>query len=235
MAKKKEDVMEMEMEMEMEAEISTKEPLIRQQTDSESLENLVGDDNIGQVDVVVQESVADLVQARDEMRDSAHTVPAPPEREVDQARVFLSLFGIKVDDKTDEEVIALIDQIQSVKEETAQVLSRGHVIGGIERVLSLVPRGFKGTLFREEPESISDAKIYGYEVFHHESAKVESSTGTSDGIVRYGDCILMIIPEAQYVANQLVRQKRVRKRRQARHLGPVDQVDIDPRFPLIQM
>ena len=226
MAKKNDEVMEMETE---------KEPLIRQQTDAESLENLVGDENIGQVDVVVQESVEDLVQARDEMRDSAHTVPPPPEREVDQAREFLSLFGIDVIAKTDKEVIDLIDQIQDIKEETAQVLSRGHVLGGIERVLALVPKGLKGVLFREEPESIADAKGYGYVAFHHESAEAESSTGTSDGIVRYGDCIVMVIPEAQYVANHLVRQKRVRKRRQARHLNPIEQVDIDPRFPLIQM
>ena len=212
-----------------------KEPLIRQQTDAESLENLVGDENIGQVDIVVQESIEELVQVRDEMRSSVSTVPPPPDREVDQGREFLSLFGVNSDDKTDKEVIELIDKIQGIKEETAQVLSRGHVLGGIERILALVPRGFKGVLFREDKESIADAKGYGYEVFHHESAEMDSSTGTSDGIVRYGDCIVMIIPEADYIAKQLVRQRRVRKRRQARHLGPIDQVDVDSRFPLLKM
>ena len=226
MTKKDEEVMEMEVE---------REPIIRQQTDAESLENLVGEENIGQVDIVVQESVEDLVQARDEMRASASSVPTPPSREVDQAREFLSLFGVDSSNKTDLEVIVLMDEIQAIKEETAQVLSRGQVIGGIERVLALVPNGLKGVLFREDKDSIADAKGYGYVVFHHESAEAESSTGTSDGIVRYGDCIVMVIPEAEYVAKQLVHQRRVRKRRQARHLGPIDQVDVDPRFPLLKM
>ena len=156
---------------------------------------------------------------------------------LEEATAFLDKYGIRTKDLSPKEVMNKIEKIKAAKEIAAQVLSRGRAIDGIERLLSFVPEGYVGEFKRENDMDIERAKALGFKVFESDEAKVESSTGKSDGLVRLGDQLLMIIPEETYVANRLVKAERLAERRKSHTFkaGAIDQKGADPLFPLIEL
>jgi len=156
---------------------------------------------------------------------------------LEEATAFLDKYGIKTTDLSPKEVMDKIEKIKAAKEIAAQVLSRGRAIDGIERLLSFVPEGYIGEFKRENDMDISRAKALGFTVFESDEANLESSTGKSDGLVRLGDQLLMVIPEETYVANRLVKAERLAERRKAHDFkaGAIDQKGSDPLFPLIEL
>ncbi len=161
--------------------------------------------------------------------------------ELEEAHQFLNKFGIQTDGLTDQEVMAKIEKIRAAKEIASQVLSRGRALDGIERMLSFVPDGYKGQFKRENDVDISRARALGFEVFQDQRANIGSSTGKSDGLVRFGDQILMIIREETYVANRLVKAERAADRRRSHNYKAgsnkkqIDQGTASNLFPLIQL
>jgi hypothetical protein len=164
-----------------------------------------------------------------------------PPAELEEAHRFLNQFGIRTDKLTDQEVMAKIDRIREAKPIASQVLSRGRALDGIERMLSFVPEGYIGEFKRENDIDVSRARALGFEVFQSEAANTGSSTGKSDGLVRFGDQILMIIREETYVANRLVKAERAAARRQSHNYKAgsqktqIDQGSASTLFPLIQL
>lgn len=156
---------------------------------------------------------------------------------LEEAHKFLNQYGIKTEGLTPKEVMHKIEKINAAKEEAAQVLSRGQATDGIERLLSFVPEGFVGGFFRENDMDVSRARSLGFKVFEDERANVESSTGKSDGLVRLGDQILMVIPEEKYVAHRLLKAERLAERRKAHDpkSGAIDQGDASSLVPLIKL
>ena len=156
---------------------------------------------------------------------------------LEDAHKFLNRYGIKTEGLTPKEVMNKIEKIQAAKEEAAQVLSRGQATDGIDRLLSFVPEGFVGGFFRENDMDVSRARSLGFKVLEDERANLESSTGKSDGLVRLGDQILMIIPEEKYVAHRLAKADRLAERRKTHDpkSGAIDQGDASSLVPLIKL
>jgi len=188
------------------------------------------------IEEIVEEPATAPVGAAD-FSTSSHVAP----QVLEEAHVFLNRYGIQTADLTPKEVMTKIQKIQSYKEESAQVLSRGQALDGIERLLSFLPKGYTGSFMRENDMDISRAETQGFKVFISDEARLESSTGTSDGRVRYGDQILMMIPEEKFVANRLLKSDRLAARRKSHNqkAGAVDQGSgnhaSNPLFPLIKL
>lgn len=134
---------------------------------------------------------------------------------LEEACQFLNKYGVMTDNLSPKEVMDKIKKIHAAKDVAAQVLSRGRAIDGIERILSFVPDGYIGEFKRENDIDVARARTLGFDVFKSEEAKLESSTGKADGLVRFGDQILMIIPEEMHIANRLVKADRLAERRKA--------------------
>ncbi len=171
-------------------------------------------------------------------------VEVSPEK-VQECRMFLDRFGIDEAKYSDQEVVEKVRRIQKARESHAQVLSRGRTLDGLDRLLKFVPDGYIGEFKRERPEDISRAHALGFRVFKSDEAAVASSTGSADGKVRLGDCILMIIPEEEYIAAHLAKQDNITHRRARR--APENQVgkpatghgmqgvEADPLVPIVPM
>jgi len=161
--------------------------------------------------------------------------------QLETAHKFLNKYGIRTDKLSDEQVIEKLRKIQDAKTVAAQVLSRGRVVDTIDRILDYVPEGMIGEFKRDNDLDISRAKALKWEVFIDEKAKLESATGTSDGTVKLGDLILMVIPEEIYVGTRLARADRLAERRKIRkskerNPSQGDQVmGADPLVPVIQL
>lgn len=174
----------------------------------------------------------------------AEEVDVSPEK-VQECRMFLDRFGINESEYTDKEVIEKVRRIQKARESHAQVLSRGRTLDGLDRLLKFVPKGYVGEFKRENPEDISRAHALGFRVFKSEDAAVASSTGSADGKVRLGDCILMIIPEEEYIAAHLAKQDNIQRRRTSRapekQVGQAvgahgsQKIEADPLVPIVPM
>jgi hypothetical protein len=167
---------------------------------------------------------------------SSNTHVAP--QVLEEAHVFLNRYGIKTDHLTPKEVMAKIEKIHVAKEENAQVLSRGRALDGIERLLTFVPDGYIGEFKRENDMDINRAEALGFKVFISDEAKLASSTGAADGRVKFGDQILMIIPEELHVANRLIKAERLAERRKSHNFqggAQIDQAGADPLYPLIKL
>ena len=161
---------------------------------------------------------------------------SPPKLE--EIHQFLNKYGIMTEGLSPKEVIGKFKKVKEAKEEASQVLSRGRAIDGISRLLSFVPEGFIGEFKRENDIDISRAKTLGFTVLVSDDARLDSSTGKSDGLVRFGDQILMIIPEERHVGNRLAKAERLAKRRAARRVtegSNIPQGEADPLFPLIKL
>lgn len=165
--------------------------------------------------------------------DSSYIAP----QVLTKSREFLAKYGINITDLTPKEVMDKIKKIQVAKSEAAQVLSRGQAIDGIERLMAYVPEGFVGEFKRENDMDIARAEAMDFKVFFDEKANTESSTGTGDGRIRWGDCVLMIIPEEKYIARRLLKAERLAERRKLHdpNSGPIDQAEADPLFQLIKL
>ncbi len=156
---------------------------------------------------------------------------------LEDAHKFLNRYGIKTDQLTPKEVMHKIEKIQAAREVAAQVLSRGQALDGIERLLSFVPEGYVGEFKRENDMEVARARALGFEVFEDKRANLESSTGKSDGLVRLGDQILMIIREETYVAHRLAKADRLAEKRKAHDpkSATIDQGSADALVPLIKL
>lgn len=155
---------------------------------------------------------------------------------VEECKMFLENFGIDTSSDSDEEIVDKVRRIKAKRQTHAQVLSRGKVLDGLNRLLEFVPKGYVGEFVRETPDDISRKKALGFTVLSSPEANLESSTGSADSKVRLGDQILMIIPEEDYVAMQLARQDIIRKRRLARDpKAQAKTADVDPLFPIVPM
>ena len=158
-----------------------------------------------------------------------------------EALIFLNRYGIRTEGLTPKEVMNKIKKIEVAREEHAQVLSRGQALDGLERLLSFVPKGFVGEFKRENNEDIQRAETQGFVVLTCGDANLESPTGTPDDKVRFGDQILMIVPEERYVANRLNKAERLaaRRKKQDHKHGRVDQgkghEGASPLVPLIKL
>ena len=77
----------------------------------------------------------------------------------------------------------------------------------------------------------------GFNVLEDDRANLETSTRKSDGLVRLGDQILMIIPEEKYVAHRLAKADRLAERRKTHDpkSGAIDQGDASSLVPLIKL
>lgn len=135
---------------------------------------------------------------------------------VRNARKFLLKYGIDESNYTDDEVLEKIEELRSIEASNVEVLSRGEVNDQINLALSRVPKGIKGQFFRNTDSDIFRANALGWEVFLDEEASKASPTGAADGRVILGDSILMVIPEARYVAQRLGEEKKLQTSRDAR-------------------
>ena len=156
---------------------------------------------------------------------------------LEEAHKFLNQYGIKTEGLTPKEVMHKLEKVHAAKEEAAQVLSRGQALDGIERLLTFVPEGYVGGFFRENDMDVKRAESLGFKVFEDERANAASSTGKSDGLVRLGDQILMIIQEEKYVAHRLVKADRLAERRKSHDpkSSTIDQGDASALVPLIKL
>lgn len=139
--------------------------------------------------------------------------------ELREAKLFLARYQVATKDMSDVEVIEKTRKIQEYKKTAVQVLSRGRVLDGLERLLSYVPKGFVGEFMTESDIGIARARSLGFEVLRCEEASQDSPTGKGDSLVRFGDQILMIIPEDQYIAMQVAKDERHVRNRGGRNLG----------------
>ena len=121
---------------------------------------------------------------------------------------FLEHYGINTEGYTLEEAYAKYQRIMGLAEEQAQVLSRGAVLDTFDRLLKYVPKGFKGEFFHESRTELDRAAAMGWVPLKSEVANLDSSTGKSDGLVRVGDLVLHIIPDEDYAAKQIARERR---------------------------
>jgi len=237
---------------------------IEPQESGETLEDRVNESESEQTaEEFIQESLAESEEEMEEedvwMKETVEAVEEEPEpapisapvgsadfststyvspQKLEEAQAFLNRYGIKTEHLTPKEVMTKIEKIQVAKEENAQVLSRGRVLDGIERLLSFVPEGFIGEFKRENDMDIARAEALGFKVFISDEAKLASSTGAADGRVKFGDQILMIIPEELHVANRLIKAERLAERRRAHDpqgKAQIDQSESDPLFPLIKL
>lgn len=164
-----------------------------------------------------------------------------PQEEVDKGFALLSRLGFDIRELTTEEMIEKVEKIQAYKEATAQVLTRGQVLDTFDRVLSFVPDGQVGHFVHEDDVSVQRARSLGWTPFSSEKAKLESSTGKADGLVRVGDLILVVMEEERYAALVLNRQERINERRSRRKRkeAPAMQGDgrdaADPLFPVFKL
>ena len=157
---------------------------------------------------------------------------------LEEAHQFLNRYGVNTEGLSPKEVMEKIDKIHAAKAESAQVLSRGQALDGIERLLTFVPEGFIGEFMRENDMDINRAKALGFKVLESEEANLASSTGKADGLVRCADQILMIIPEERHIANRLIKAERLAERRKAHDFqggAPIDQSGSHHLFPLIKL
>ena len=207
--------------------------VIEEQKVEESLEAMLQPKKAEDAEVRVDEE-ADLTQKQDAAREALGQETVHPPGIVAQAEEFLRTFGIDPKGRSPKEVMNLIEAIRGVKEETTQVLSRGKVLDAMDRLLSFVPEGFVGEFRQDNDVDVARAKSLGFRVFNHPSGSEESSTGTSDGTIRLGELILMIIPEAHYAAQRLAKAENLARRRRVRD-KTIEQGFADPRFPLIKL
>lgn len=166
--------------------------------------------------------------------DSRATLPREA-RQIQEAISFLQKYSIDTDELSVAEIIEKMDKIQSFRKTAVQVLSRGQVVDGINQMLKKVPKGYRGEFKRERDLDVSRAKALGWEIFIDDTVK--SATGSADGKVRLGDCILMTMPEERYIAHTIARQERIierRKLRDPKH-GKIDQGEADPLVPIIRL
>jgi len=135
---------------------------------------------------------------------------------VASGRAFLARFGVDVRKLSNEQVIEKLDKIREAKAKSVQVLSKGPTIDGMERILERIPSGYVGEFKRDTDVDIKRAETLGWAVFFDEGNKKEvTPTGTADGRIRYGDQVLMFMPEEQYIANKLVKLERIERRKVA--------------------
>lgn len=131
------------------------------------------------------------------------TKPKYSQKQIEEMDAFLVKFGIDTEDLSQEEVIQKFEKVAAARAQKAQVLSLGPVNDGIKRLLAFVPKGFVGEWKRDRLDDIKSAEALGFSVLIDENANQSSETGSSDGRVRLGDCILMTMPEEEYVALKL--------------------------------
>lgn len=206
------------------------------------------DINLEELDDPAQESTEEeLLDKLEEATESLQEEEMPLESQsfsTDQVlaiRKFLDRFGLETSELSNEEVTRKYIKIKQARDSAVQVLSRGQVSDTARRLLGKLPSGYVGEFIRENPQDVDRAKALGWELFHSPEAKVESSTGKSDGYVRCGDTILVYMPEEVYVGNQIARHERIQDRRGRRKAAiegkvPFDQgggeVSADPLFPV---
>jgi hypothetical protein len=157
-------------------------------------------------------------------------------KKLTEATKFLSRFGIDTDELEDEEILEKYDKVMTAKDSRTklQVLSRGRTLDGIDAILALIPKGFVGELKRERDIDIQLAQAQGWKVFFSEQ-KVENETphGVADRRIRFGDLILMYMPEEEYIALQLSREDARKDRRDYRKIAAGAKVDPgDGSFPI---
>jgi hypothetical protein len=133
-----------------------------------------------------------------------------------QIIAFLEKYGIDTDDMSPDEAVEKYNKIQGLVSEQAQVLSRGPVHDGLDRLLSHVPKGFRGEFFHDSSTDMDRARALGWVPFESKEANLKSPTGKADGLVRLGDLVLFIIPEEEYAAKQIARDIRRQTRRDRR-------------------
>lgn len=160
---------------------------------------------------------------------------------VESAGKFLQKYGIKVSGLSDEQILSKAENILKLSQSAAQVLSRGQVLDGLERLLKFVPKGFVGEFKRERDLDIARAEALGWRVFIAEGKARESLTNSADGKLRLGDLILMIMPEDNYAAHLIAREQRKRQRsegRDPRKVGPSqgdDFLGAHPDVPIVNV
>lgn len=136
--------------------------------------------------------------------------------ELHKRRTFLDKYGMDISKTKNQEVWDMYDRVMAISNEKIQILSRGQVLSNIERLLQFVPEGFEGQFFREDPGEIHAAQALGWVMLYDDRAKLESSTGTSDGRVRLGDQIVMIMPKETFIALKFARDKHIQDIKRAR-------------------
>jgi hypothetical protein len=117
---------------------------------------------------------------------------------------------------TPEEAFEKYERIQGLAQEQAQVLSRGATLDSFDLLLSHVPKGFKGEYIRDSPTEMDRARAMGWRPLESEEANQDSPTGKADGLVRIGDLVLFVIPDEEYAAKQIARDRRHADRRNRR-------------------
>jgi hypothetical protein len=138
------------------------------------------------------------------------------ENEVEMIFKFLDHYGIDTDGMTLEEAYKKYQKIQELVQEQIQVLSRGAVLDTFDRLLTHVPKGFKGEFFHDSSTSLDRARALGWQPVKSEIANQDTSTGKADGLVRVGDLVLFQLPEEEYAAKQIARERRHADRRNRR-------------------
>ena len=149
-------------------------------------------------------------------------------KKLETATKFLERFGVDVEALEDSEIVEKYDKIQaSTAERTKlQILSRGRTLDGIDAILAMVPRGFIGELKRDNQVDIKLAESQGWEIFSTEDGSDEVTPhGTADSSIRFGDQILMFMPEEEYIALHLSREEGKKYRRDRRKVKAGEKVD----------
>lgn len=150
-------------------------------------------------------------------------------RRLEEATKFLSRFGVDVSELEDDEVLEKYDKIIAAKDSRTklQILSRGRTLDGIDALLALVPKGYVGELKRERDVDVHLAQAQGWEIFLRDESlpAVPSPHGVPDRRIRFGDQILMYMPEEEYIALQLSREEARAARRKSRAVAKGKKVD----------
>ena len=150
-------------------------------------------------------------------------------RRLQEATKFLARFGIDTEELEDDEILDKYDRVITAKSERTklQVLSRGRTLDGIDAILKLVPKGFVGELKRDRDVDIQLAQAQGWEMFlkGDDGTPAPTPHGVPDRRIRFGDQVLMIMPEEEYIALHLSREEARKARREARAVAKGKQVD----------
>lgn len=134
---------------------------------------------------------------------------------VKKSREWLEHYGIDTDEMNDDEVLEKVDKIKATVELKSEILMRGTTSDGMQKLLDGVPKGYVGEFKRSRNLDIQLAESQGWKVMVDEKLSKLSDTPSSDGTVILGDCVLMIIPDYEYVAMRVATKRRRAERRRA--------------------
>lgn len=143
----------------------------------------------------------------------------PTPLQTSSAYEILANFDIDYSEMTPNQAVEKAREIESLRANYAQVLSRGQTTDAIDRALAHTPEGHVGELVRDNEGDIQRMRALGFDVVSSPDADdPDADVGThraGDSSIRVGDLILMSIPEMSYKVMHKTRADLRARKRQA--------------------